>query len=201
MTDETLLAYDEHAEEWVKTRTFRDYWREDREWLFLYLEPEDRIVEFGVGSGHEGVRFIWAGLDYTGVDGSAGMLAIAGQRIPPGRLRHMDLREAALRDGESPFDGFWSAATLLHIPKAEIRDALRSVRGMLRDGAPGFVTVKDGAGESWEGSLPSPRFFSYWGQGEFAGVLAECGFTVEEARSEANGPGETPWHCYRVRCA
>jgi cyclopropane fatty-acyl-phospholipid synthase-like methyltransferase len=201
MTDKTLLAYDEHAEEWAETRTFSDYWREDREWLFLHLEPGDRVIEFGVGTGNEGVRFIRAGLDYTGVDGSAGMLNLARRLIPVERLRLMDLRDVGLGDGESPFDGFWSAATLLHIPKGEVRDVLRRIRGMLRDKAPGFVTVKDGAGESWDDSLPSPRFFSYWDQGEFAEVLRECGFAVEDARSEANGPGKTPWHCYRVRCA
>lgn len=201
MVDRTLQAYDEHAEEWA-AQLNHDLWREDREWLLSQLSPGDRVIEFGVGTGDIGVRLINSGLDYTGVDGSTGILAVAGKSIASDKLRLADLREVALHDGEPPFDGFWCAATLLHIPRDEIRRVLRRVRVMLMDGACGFVSVRDGAGEEWDGPLPASRFFCYWELKEFAGVLTECGFDVDEAYSKGGGrDGGTRWHCYHLNAA
>jgi predicted TPR repeat methyltransferase len=202
MSDDTLRAYDEHAEEWAAYRTDDDYWAADREWLIQQIESGARIVEFGAGAGNEGVHFIQAGLDYTGIDGSVGMLAIAERRIPPEQLRLADLREVELADGEQTFDGFWCAAVLLHIPRTEIDGVLRRMRGMLAEGAPGFIAVKGGTGEAWDDRLAAPRFFCYWQLDEFADVLAEGGFRVESMRVKEDGRNEKPrWNCYRVRCA
>jgi SAM-dependent methyltransferase len=205
MIDGTILAYDEHAEEWAANRTNNDLWREDREWFLPQLNPGDRVVEFGVGTGDAGVRLINAGLDYTGIDGSSGMLAVAGQHIPLDKLRRMDLREVALRDGEDQFDGFWCTATLLHIPRDEIRDVLQRIRVMLVDGACGFISVKDGDGwprEEWDDRLAASRFFCYWDQDEFAEALTDCGFDVDEVYSKEDGrAGKPRWHCYHVNCA
>jgi ubiquinone/menaquinone biosynthesis C-methylase UbiE len=207
MIDRTLQAYDEHAEEWAANRTTHDFWCEDRMWFLSQLRPENRVIEFGVGTGNTGVRLINAGLDYTGIDGSTGMLAVARKSISPGKLRLADLRDVTLLDGEDPFDGFWCAGVLLHIPRDEIHGVLRRMRVMLRDGACGFISVKDGSGEGWpreewDDRLPAPRFFCYWEQKEFAGVLTECGFDVDESYSKDDGrEGKPRWHCYRVNCA
>jgi trans-aconitate methyltransferase len=196
MINDTLRAYDQHAAEWAEKHSDEDYWRENREWLFLHLEPQDRIIEFGTGPGDEGARLIQAGLDYTGIDGSVGMLTLARQKIPSERLRLMDLRDLGLADNEEPFDGFWSTATLLHIPKTEINHVLSLMRGMLKSKTPGFIAMRDGEGEIQNNKLPHPRLFSFWGRGEFAEVLKGCGFTIEEAYSETHN--EHLWHCYRV---
>lgn len=202
MADQTLQAYDEHAEKWAAYRTDGDFWAEDREWLLRQLRPGSRVIEFGAGTGNDAVHLIEAGLDYTGVDGSSGMLAVAGRRVPPGRLRLADLREVRLADDEEPFSGFWCAAVLLHIPRIGIDDVLGRMHRMLADGAPGFVAVKGGTGEAWDDRLTAPRFFCYWQPDEFSDVLTENGFLVEEMHVKEDGRSEKPrWLCYRVRCA
>jgi len=197
MTD-TVAAYDEHAKAWASRHGTPGYWKEGHRWLLAELPPPARIIEFGSGTGRDALDFIRDGYEYTGTDASSGFLEIARKNVPQARLWKMNLLEATLPDDEELFDGFWTVATLLHIPKTQVPGVLRNISAMVRPDAPGFITLKAGTGEGEEVTpeVPSPRFFAYWEETEFGAALSEAGFRV--IRYELR-KGSTSWHQFLVR--
>lgn len=73
------------------------------------------------------------------------------------------------------FDGIWACASLLHVPRAELVDALRRLRRALRPGGVLYVSLKIGAGETLE---PDGRFFSYHTPAEFKRKLLVANLRV-----------------------
>ncbi|MGY2081118.1 class I SAM-dependent methyltransferase [Modestobacter sp. SYSU DS0657] len=79
----------------------------------------------------------------------------------------------ALPFGDASLDAGWTMSTLLHVPDAELDQALTEIRRVLRPGAPLAVGVRCGA--DVEGPLASdafdpPRFVS----SRSPGRLVEC---------------------------
>ncbi len=58
--------------------------------------PVKSVLEIGCGSGHLASRFLNAGYDYTGIDISPQMLALARQRCPMARFEQGDMRTLQL---------------------------------------------------------------------------------------------------------
>lgn len=200
MADMTISAYDQHAESWAAQRTGPSFWAHARERLRTVLPPGSRLIEFGTGPGWDGAELA-RDYVYTGLDASAGMLALARERLPAAPLWHMDLRTMKLPADTEPFDGFWSAAVLLHIPRAEIIPVLSNMAAMLRPGAPGFISIKAGEGEEERSSpeIPSPRLFTYWDRDSFTAALASSGYEVLQHAEKATA--SALWHEFLVRRA
>jgi hypothetical protein len=204
LPDETIRAYDEHAGSWAAKRSGPRYWESALGWLREELPAPARIIEFGTGTGCDGAALIEAGYDYTGLDASRGMLELARRSLRGVPLWHMDLRTMSLPPGTAPFGGFWTAATLLHIPKAEIPHVLGKMRAMLQLRAAGFIAVKDGSGEEYRTTpdVPARRFFAYWDAPALLEALGKAGYEILRYALRPAGPGsDAAWHQLLVRCA
>lgn len=196
----TLRSYDENAETWVSEHQSNGYWRDEMA-RFHELLPYGRILEIGAGGGRDAQELIDLGYDYTGTDASTGFLTVLNKKIPG-----VVAFERSVYDlpppGTEPFDGFWASAVLLHIPKARIDEALAGIRRSVKEGAIGFISLKNGVGEKVEqevlGGKPFDRFFAYWTKDEFIKVLSDNGFSVVDyfyhVRSES-----TKWHSFIVK--
>ncbi len=68
---------------------------------------------------------------------------------------------------------------MLHIPKNKVDEALKSIRRVVKQGGVGFVSMKQGEGERED--TTTGRWFSYYSQDEFAGVLERNAFQVRSA--------------------
>lgn len=103
------------------------------------------------------------------------------------------------------FDGFWSAASLLHIPKHNVVAVLSGIKNVIRPGGIGFIAIKEGYGEKIiQGPSPADRrFFAFYQPSEFQSVLVERGFEVladYRAMMDYNPPKNlTIWLVYFVR--
>ncbi len=113
----------------------------DREWLQIFINPADRILDYGCGYGR--VLSELAGLGYTnsvGVDFSAQMIA-RGERFHP----DLDLRLLAqppLPEPDGSFDVVILFAVLTCIPEDSAQDALiQECRRLLRPG--GLLYISD----------------------------------------------------------
>jgi ubiquinone/menaquinone biosynthesis C-methylase UbiE len=174
----TRQAYNDHSLEWALAHNEPGFWSEEMAAFAEMLPPPARILEVGAGTGRDAGELIAMGYGYTGIDFSEGMLTLARQRLPGADFRYMSVYE--LEPSGQPYDGFWAACSLLHIPRKRISEALTAVRRCLRPGAAGFIAMKQGRGEGVDdaGQRDMHRFFAWWQRGEFAEVLALNGFEV-----------------------
>lgn len=197
---ETLATYNAYGAQWAREHSLEGYWEEELQLLRRYL-PQGRILEIGCGVGRDAKALIDAGYEYVGVEPSKTFLELARQHNPRARFHGANIYTLR-RYRRKPFDGFWCAAVLLHIPKKRIDEALSSIRGVLRDRAVGFLAVKKGSGERMEtlpfGEGEPKRFFTYYSFDEFQRVLSQNGFIVLHGH-ERPMTEKTTWLCYFVR--
>ncbi len=183
----TVNYYDAHAEEWVEKHNGyeeRTYWPDEMR-RFRELLPEGKILEIGSGSGKDASNLIRLGYDYTGIDASGGLLKIAEKRNPGGTFRKMSVQ--SLDFEKNTFNGFWTVATLLHIPKEEIDLSLRNIAEAVKLDGIGFISLKAGAGERED--KETGRWFSYYSGEEFAKILRRNDFKLIESGTRKGEKG------------
>lgn len=173
----TVDYYDQSAKEWNAAHGGEDgsYWLSEMQ-KFHSLLPSGRVLEIGSGSGKDAKALIEMGYEYTGTDASQGLIEVAQERNPNATFQHKSVFD--LDYPENSFDGFWTAATLLHIPKDRIDDALASIRKPVKVKGIGFISMKQGDGEKEDTN--TGRWFSYYSQDEFAEVLLKNGFEIKD---------------------
>jgi ubiquinone/menaquinone biosynthesis C-methylase UbiE len=153
------------------------------------------ILDLGCGHGRDGAWFEVHGVDIVAADLSAGMLAEARLCVT-GPVAQLDMRALAFRG--QVFDGVWSNAAMLHLPKASVPDVLGEVRRVLKPGGAFFVSIAVGAGEMWEAESygrSMPRFFSRYAPAEFGALIEIAGMQLLAIEASHGGP----WAHYFAR--
>jgi SAM-dependent methyltransferase len=108
-----------------------------------HLPPHARILDAGSGSGRDTLAFLHKGYAVDAFDASPTLarLSSALTGIPTQVLRFQEFASPPV------FDGIWACASLLHVPKSELQDAvLRLVHALKPHGAL-YLSVKYGSGE------------------------------------------------------
>lgn len=139
----TQIAYDASA------GVYQEHWRNHR--------PLDAIRKFSGLVGRSGrvldvaagpaldVRLLRdAGLAVVAGDLSHEVMRVAKTLFPKGALARWDFRRLPFADGA--FDGVWAPAALQHLPRAQVRGALREWRRVQGRG-PIFVSLREGTGD------------------------------------------------------
>ena len=138
------------------------------------------VLDLGCGPGHVSRYLRDRGLDVTGLDLTAGMLAHARRLNPDIPFVQGDM--TALADAEAAWAGMVAFYSLIHVPRGEMVDALRGLRRVLRDGGLLFVAFHLGDDdlhvEDLWGAPVSLDFFLYR-SAEMEGYLRTAGFAVE----------------------
>lgn len=71
---------------------------------FEYVRPHERLLDIGIGTGIASLPFARAGLEVSGIDGSAEMLEMCRSKEFAQDLREFDLRSMPLPYSDSSFD-------------------------------------------------------------------------------------------------
>lgn len=167
--------------------------------LLVAVGASARILELGCGHGRDAAWFEARGAYVVAVDLSAGMLAETQRRVS-GPIVQLNMRDLAFRD--MTYDGVWSNAAMLHLPKSLVPQALSEVRRVLRPDGVFFVSLQVGAGESWEAvsyGQPRARFFSRYAPTEFAELIAAAGMEVFDLQESHGGPRKHWVHYFARR--
>jgi SAM-dependent methyltransferase len=108
----------------------------------VVAEGRPSALDLGAGPGSDAQPFIQAGIGYTGIDLDVanGVLAHeAGVTVIAASLFDLPFPDAT-------FEAAWSMSTMMHVPTAEVDEAMRSICRALAPGAPLMI-------RQWGGSL------------------------------------------------
>lgn len=194
----TIATYDRQAENWSSSHSTANFWGEEMA-HFTELLPSGRVLEIGAGGGRDAKELIEAGFDYLGTDISAGLLEQARKNNPGISFEEVSVYDL---DYEELFDGFWCSAVLLHIPRDRIDEALQAVYKNMKQGAIGFIAIKEGEGEKLEADYKSThvdeRLFVYWADEDFSKRLVANGFNTVKSGYRPMSE-RTKWLTYIVK--
>ena len=110
----TKKYYNQNAATWVIKQSNLNYCLLDFK-EYQELLPRGKVLDLGCGTGRDASLFLPAGYDYTGIDLSDGMVFEAKKLFSKGKFMVMDLSNLEFDD--ELFDGIWSFAAYLHLPK------------------------------------------------------------------------------------
>jgi len=153
--------------------------------FLAYVPDGGRVLEAGCGSGRDALAFARDGYEVTAFDGSATMVELAKAHTGLDVI-HLSFAEMAW---DAVFDGVWACASLLHLPTAELPDAVSRVRHALKPGGVAFISLKLGQDERFANG----RWFTDLQPEALANLLTAGGFDVleteisEDLRSDRQG--------------
>ena len=131
--------YDTYASEFSCTRKF--FWRE-LEFLKESVKKGDKVLDVGCGNGRLFDVFEDVGIDYTGVDSSRELIAIAKESRKSSRATFVHADALSLPFEDNSFDTVFSIAVLHHIPSLENRMQFASeLQRVLKPGGTCILTV------------------------------------------------------------
>ena len=112
--------------------------------LKLNDSGSSRVLELGCGNGRDAEYIIKkVGIDnYTGIDGSSGLIKIAKGKTPGGQFHVKDMRDLDF-DPES-FGVIFSFASILHVNHEEMENIIERCYKWLKIGGILFISTKYG---------------------------------------------------------
>lgn len=166
-TNQTLDYYNNHAQEFFD-KTFSANVSSSRDKFLARLTPGAHILDVGCGSGRDTLHFLQAGFQATAFDASESVAQLAQSKInhPVQVLKIEDMT------WEQEFDGVWAMASLLHLPKKDMAQAIANCAKALKSEGVLFVSLKIGSGESLD---ENNRFFSYYTPTEIQTIFESSG--------------------------
>jgi len=199
MKNKTIDFYNREAKSWLKNHPLKKgTFREKLVNEYKKLLSNGKILEIGCGPGLDAKLLIGSGFDYTGTDASKEFIKLAKKLNPNAKFTEVSIEN--LNFPKNTFDGFWSSATLLHIPKNEINNALEKIKKVCKVGSIGLITLKEGVGEGEE--KETGRWFSFYKKGEFEEILNQNGLkTIRFKIFKDQRKNKPNWLIFFVRVA
>jgi SAM-dependent methyltransferase len=139
------------------------------------------VLDAGAGPGQHTEALATAGLRAVALDLSREMALRARRRGVPVVLG--DQRRLPFGDGT--FDGVWSSAALLHVPREDVPATLGEWRRVTRPGGLLALSTATGGTDGWEdppydtaGEHPPPRWYVYHDEAPLRALLDAAGWAV-----------------------
>lgn len=109
-----IASHDEFAEGYdSQVKEYNSYGHEALFGMcYEYITPGETLLDLGIGTGLGSVPFARAGLEVTGVDGSAGMLKQCEKKGFARELRQYDIRKVPLPFSKDAFSNIISCGVL-----------------------------------------------------------------------------------------
>ena len=149
--DKTLEFYNRNADSFIENTLYADMHETQDRFLDL-VKPGGRILDFGCGSGRDTRYFLSHGYQVDAVDGSAELVRKASEQLGISVKQQLfqDLSEV------DRYDGIWACASILHLPKSELKDVMQKMTTALHDNGVIYTSFKYG---SYEGER-NGRYFT-----------------------------------------
>jgi SAM-dependent methyltransferase len=118
--------------------------------VLAHVPKGGAILEAGCGSGRDALAFKNGGYDVTAFDGSVELGRLASEHTGLSVL-HKQFAEV---DWVDRFDGVWACASLLHVARRNLPDAVTRLARSLRPGGVFYMSFKYGDAERFTHARP-----------------------------------------------
>ena len=190
---QTIHVYERSAKECLARWSQRRHRRPPLlvQWLQC-LPVNARLLDLGCGGGQDAGDLAQRGYRVVGVDRTRALLSVGRRRYRALPLVRADLRDLPFQS--MSFDGFWAAASLMHLPKPDARRILTDLCKLVRPGGLFAATVTHGVKSRivTDGWLPG-RYVARWRKEEFARAARRAGWTILELRVVTNRERKGRW--------
>ena len=185
--EETIKAYNQFSEYYDQKFEghFAERVKDKADEFVALLEPGAKVLDLGSGPGHHALYLQQQGLDVLCVDLSSKMVLRCRQQGLCA-IRN-DMEDLILPD--KFYDGVWSYAALLHVPKVRVDGVIDQIHRVLKPEGVLSISFKEKGG-SWEGFVKDEhcpdtmRWFSLYTDQEIRELFSDR-FTIV-------GGGRTP---------
>lgn len=151
------------------------------------LGGSGRVLEIGSGGGRDALALERRGIDVRRTDVSKGFVELLRRNgFEADQLDPLTDDLADPQRPDSPYDGIWACACLIHVAREDFGTVLGRLAGVTRAGSQLHVSVRDGDGErvSAHGSTAVHRRYveTYWREPDLRSALTGAGWIVSEIR-------------------
>lgn len=186
--DKTLKYYNENAQSFA-SGTVSVKFTEVQDKFLEKLNPDAYILDFGCGAGRDTKYFLSRGYQIDAIDGSEQLCRIASKYTGI-KVRQMLFQEL---DEKEKYDGIWACASILHLPKKQLREVLENMYAALK--SEGWIYTSFKYGE-FEGER-NGRYFTDFTTDTFKDFIHDMhGLKIEEQWITGDvrpGRGEEKW--------
>lgn len=186
--DKTLKYYNENAQSFASGTVSVKFTKVQDKFLEK-LNPDAYILDFGCGAGRDTKYFLSRGYQVDAVDGSEQLCRIASEYTGI-KVRQMLFQEL---DEKEKYDGIWACASILHLPKKQLREVLKNMYAALK--SKGWIYISFKYGE-FEGER-NGRYFTDFTTDTFKDFIHDMhGLKIEEHWITGDvrpGRGEEKW--------
>ena len=186
--DKTLKYYNENAQSFASGTVSVKFTKVQDKFLEK-LNPDAYILDFGCGAGRDTKYFLSRGYQVDAVDGSEQLCRIASEYTGI-KVRQELFQEL---DEKEKYDGIWACASILHLPKKQLREVLKNMYAALK--SKGWIYTSFKYGE-FEGER-NGRYFTDFTTDTFKDFIHDMhGLKIEEQWITGDvrpGRGEEKW--------
>lgn len=178
----TIKSYDNTASEYYRAVTSFELLPEIKKFSKEIIK-NGRILDLGCGPGHHSKYFSNLDFKVTGIDLSSEMIKLARKEFEDVNFEVMDILH--LNFEENSFDGIWASASLLHIPKNQIKLILNKLKGVLINNGILYISLKEGKGSELFNDIRYggvDKFYVYYQLEEIKNILKDVGFNILEIK-------------------
>jgi len=186
--DKTLKYYNENAQSFASGTVSVKFTKVQDKFLEK-LNPDAYILDFGCGAGRDTKYFLSRGYQVDAVDGSEQLCRIASEYTEI-KVRQMLFQEL---DEKEKYDGIWACASILHLPKKQLREVLKNMYAALKSKGWIYTSFKYGEFEAERNG----RYFTDFTTYTFKDFIHDMhGLKIEEQWITGDvrpGRGEEKW--------
>ena len=149
--NKTLNYYNENAQSFASGTVSVEF-TEMQDKFLQKLNPGAYILDFGCGAGRDTKYFLDQGYLVEAIDGSEQLCQIASKHTGI-KVRQMLFQELKVNE---KYDGIWACASILHLPKKELKEVFKKMLTALKPGGRIYTSFKYG---EYEG-MRNGRYFT-----------------------------------------
>ena len=162
-------------------------------YLMNELPGGSDLLDLGCGAGTPTTKRLAEHFTVTGVDISRRQVQRARLAVPDAKFIRADI--TSLRLPQCSFDAVTAFFSIIHVPRDEQPDLLRSVAAWLRPNGLFFATMSvTGKETDFDGSwLGAPMFWSGFDSDTNKGMVREAGLEIVNAEETQDQDGHFLW--------